>query len=356
MSVRRASSRGTHRGNGMSPGASDLADVRPERTDETLLEVRSLRKYYRSQRGLFVRGTPAPVRAVDGVSFSLGSGETLALVGESGCGKTTIGRCIIGLEKPTTGSVLLEGESIFNDRGKLRRDVPRSIQVVFQDPYASLDPRMDVGKIVEEPMRLQGSGARQRREKAVGLLGEVGLGRRFYSRSPQALSGGQRQRVGIARALSVDPRIVILDEPVSALDVSIQAQILQLLARLQQDHGISYLMISHDLAVVRRVATRIAVVYLGRIVEIGSTADVLEHPTHPYTVALRSAVPRVSFNGGKGANRIVLHGEIPSPKNPPSGCRFRTRCWKARLRCAEEDPQLMPMPTGQRSACFYPEV
>jgi oligopeptide/dipeptide ABC transporter ATP-binding protein len=320
----------------------------------TLLEVRDLVKHY-AAGGLFRPGE-RPVRAVDGVSFDVERGETLALVGESGCGKSSVGRTVLRLQEPTSGSARFEGSDIFGlDRASLRR-LRRRMQIIFQDPYSSLNPRMTVGAAIAEGIEIHrlASGPDIGRRVAA-LLEEVGLDPGYAGRYPHEFSGGQRQRIGIARALAVEPAFIVCDEPVSALDVSVQAQVLNLLADLQRDRGLAYLFIAHDLAVVRQIARRVAVMYLGRIVEEGPTELLLRSPRHPYTVALLSAVPEP--DPGLRRSRIVLGGDLPSPSNPPPGCPFHTRCFHPARdeRCRTEVPALRPVgPT--RAACHYAET
>jgi len=318
-----------------------------------LLSVRELKKYYHSA-GLFGRAAP-PVRAVDGVSFDIGRAETLALVGESGCGKSSVGRTILRLQEPTSGRALFEGVDVFSlDRSALRA-LRRRMQIIFQDPYSSLNPRMRVGSAIAEGIEIHGLAPRKEiPERVAALLKEVGLDPEYARRYPHEFSGGQRQRIGIARALAVEPAFIVCDEPVSALDVSVQAQVLNLLSDLQQKRGLSYLFIAHDLAVVRQIAQRIAVMYLGRVVEQGPSEQLLSNPRHPYTVALLSAVPEPE--PGAERNRIVLRGDLPSPSNPPSGCPFHTRCFHPlrNERCRTEVPPLRPV-GGTLAACHYAE-
>jgi oligopeptide/dipeptide ABC transporter ATP-binding protein len=318
-----------------------------------LLQVRDLVKHYVGG-GLFRGGSP-PVRAVDGVTFDVASGETLGLVGESGCGKSSVGRTILRLQEPTSGQAVFDGSDVFAlDRVALRK-LRRRMQIIFQDPYSSLNPRMTIGSAVAEGIEIHrlATGPEVRRRVAA-LLEEVGLDPEYARRYPHEFSGGQRQRVGIARALAVEPSFIVCDEPVSALDVSVQAQVLNLLADLQRDRGLAYLFIAHDLAVVRQIARRVAVMYLGRIVELGPTEALLSTPRHPYTVALRSAVPEP--DPARRSTRIVLTGDLPSPSNPPAGCPFHTRCFHPAKdeRCRRERPTLRPVGATQ-AACHYAE-
>ena len=317
-----------------------------------LLSVRNLVKHYHSA-GLF--GRTAPVRAVDGVSFEVAQGETLALVGESGCGKSSVGRTILRLQEPTGGQALFDGVDVFSlDRASLRQ-LRRRMQIIFQDPYSSLNPRMTVGAAIAEGIEIHRLAPRKEIPGRVGaLLEEVGLDPGYARRYPHEFSGGQRQRIGIARALAVQPSFIVCDEPVSALDVSVQAQVLNLLSDLQEHRGLSYLFIAHDLAVVRQIAHRIAVMYLGRIVEEGPTEQILSKPHHPYTVALLSAVPEPDPSAHH--DRIVLGGDLPSPSSPPPGCPFHTRCFHPLKseRCRAEVPLLRPV-HGTVAACHYAE-
>jgi oligopeptide transport system ATP-binding protein len=330
-----------------------------ERAGEVILDVRDLVKHYPLTQGIVLRKQVGSVQAVDGVSFQLHKGETLGLVGESGCGKSTIAKTLLRLDEPTSGEALYEGEDIFTmSRRRLRR-LRRDIQIVLQDPYASLNPRMTVGNIVGEPFDIHPDALpKQGRQRAVKeLLERVGLNPDYVNRYPHQFSGGQRQRIGIARGLALNPDIIICDEPVSALDVSVQAQVMNLLEEIQDSFGLSYVFIAHDLSVVRHIADRVAVMYLGRVVEIGDERQIYEEPTHPYTQALLSAVPIPDPTKRDRKDRIVLEGDVPSPANPPSGCRFRTRCWKADDRCAREDPELIDRHGhGHPSACHYAEV
>jgi oligopeptide/dipeptide ABC transporter ATP-binding protein len=319
----------------------------------TLLQVRDLVKHY--QAGGLFSGTVPPVRAVQGVSFDIGPGETLALVGESGCGKTSVGRTVLRLQEPTSGTTTFEGVDLFAlDRVALRK-MRRRMQIIFQDPYSSLNPRMTVGAAIAEGIEIHQLATGREIARRVGaLLEEVGLDAGSATRYPHEFSGGQRQRIGIARALAVEPSFVVCDEPVSALDVSVQAQVLNLLADLQQERGLSYLFIAHDLAVVRQIAHRVAVMYLGRIVEEGPTEALLRAPRHPYTVALLSAVPEPDPERQRA--RVVLGGELPSPSRPPSGCPFHPRCFHPLRseRCRSEPPPLRPVGSSL-AACHYAE-
>ncbi|CAB4786330.1 MAG: dipeptide ABC transporter ATP-binding protein [Actinobacteria bacterium] len=322
---------------------------------EPLLKVVNLEKKFPIQRGLFKR-TVGHIHAVDGISFEIGQGETLGLVGESGCGKSTTARLILRLLDPTNGEIYFNGKEIHTlSREEIRKE-RKDMQIVFQDPYASLNPRMTVRQIVAEPLIVHGL-AKDDSDPAVDEMIELcGLSREFGNRYPHEFSGGQRQRVGIARALVTRPKLVVLDEPVSALDVSVQAQILNLLDDLREKFGFSYLFVAHDLSVVSHISARVAVMYLGKIVEIGTRQEIFENPQHPYTKALISAVPLANPKQERirKTSRIVLTGDVPSPANPPSGCRFRTRCWKAQEVCATSEPQLLTIGKSQ-VACHFPE-
>ena len=321
---------------------------------EELLKVTNLVKNFELRVNSGARRKKRVVQAVTNVSFSVGKGQTLGLVGESGSGKTTVGRCILRLIEPTSGSVEFEGQDLGSLKFEELRALRRKMQIVFQDPFASLDPKMTVGASIAEPLVVQGvPGAHS--DKVIDLLELVGLSADHAQRFPHEFSGGQRQRIGVARALALNPALIILDEPVSALDVSIQAGVVNLFEDLQSRLGMSYIFIAHDLSVVRHIADRVAVMYLGKIVEIGDQHAVYEHPTHPYTKALLSAVPLPNPKVERARNRIMLEGDVPSPVNPPSGCRFRTRCWKAQDLCAQEEPILTLRQSGQLSACHFPE-
>ncbi|WP_328955321.1 dipeptide ABC transporter ATP-binding protein [Kitasatospora purpeofusca] len=330
---------------------------------EPILEVRDLVKHYPLTQGIVLKKQVGAVRAVDGVSFSLVKGETLGIVGESGCGKSTLAKVLMNLEKATSGQVLFKGEDITRLSGAGLKAVRRNIQMVFQDPYTSLNPRMTVGDIIGEPFEIHPEVAPKgdRRRAVQDLLDVVGLNPEYINRYPHQFSGGQRQRIGIARGLALKPEVIICDEPVSALDVSVQAQVINLLEQLQNEFRLSYMFIAHDLSIVRHISDRVGVMYLGRMVEIGTEEEIYSHPTHPYTQALLSAVPVPDPTGREHRERILLSGDIPSPANPPSGCRFRTRCWKAQERCAEELPLLavpstLRGPAAHESACHFAEV
>jgi oligopeptide/dipeptide ABC transporter ATP-binding protein len=318
-----------------------------------LLEVNGLTKHFRTGGGLLSRGDV--VHAVDDVSFAVEQGETLGLVGESGCGKSTLGRCIVRLHEPTAGSIRFDGEDITQARGRRLRALRRDVQIVFQDPYASLNPRQRLGQIVGGPLKIHGMGSNTEvRQRVAELLRLVGLSPEHINRYPHEFSGGQRQRIGVARALAVRPRLVVCDEPVSALDVSIQAQVINLLDDLQDELGLTYVFIAHDLAVVRHVSDRIAVMYLGRLAELAPAEQLYRRPVHPYTEALLSAVPVPDPRAAVARERIVLAGDVPSPVSPPSGCRFHPRCRYATEICSREEPALVDRGDGRIAACHHP--
>ncbi|MGW3034546.1 ABC transporter ATP-binding protein [Streptomyces sp. NPDC001178] len=332
---------------------------------EPILQVRGLFKHYPLTQGILFKKQAGAVKAVDGVDFELARGETLGIVGESGCGKSTVAKMLVNLEKPTAGEIRYKGEDIAKLSGKALRAVRRNIQMVFQDPYTSLNPRMTVGDIIGEPYEIHPEVAPKgdRRAKVQELLDVVGLNPEYINRYPHQFSGGQRQRIGIARGLALRPEVIVADEPVSALDVSVQAQVINLMDRLQSEFELSYVFIAHDLSIVRHISDRVGVMYLGRIVETGKDAEIYDHPTHPYTQALLSAVPVPDPVARERRERIILSGDVPSPTNIPSGCRFRTRCWKARERCALEVPLLavpaefrhVSGPAAHDSACHFAE-
>lgn len=315
---------------------------------DILLEVNDLKQYFPIRTGFFKK---TPLKAVDGVSFTINKGETLGLVGESGCGKTTVGRSILRLYEPTAGQVFFEGEEVTKSNINSMR---KKMQMVFQDPYSSLDPRMTVEDIIGEPLDVHNlySNKKERREKILELMNYVGLNSEHATRYAHEFSGGQRQRIGIARALAVDPQFIVCDEPVSALDVSIQAQVINMFEELQEKLGVAYLFIAHDLLVVHHISQRIAVMYLGKIVEMADADELNENPLHPYTQSLLSAVPIPDPNIARSRQRIVLEGDVPSPLNMPTGCPFRTRCRYATEQCAQECPSLTDRGNGHMSACF----
>jgi oligopeptide/dipeptide ABC transporter ATP-binding protein len=322
---------------------------------EPILQITDLVKHFPVRQGIIFKKEVGRVKAVDGVSIDVHEGETIGIVGESGCGKSTLARCIVRLQDVTSGSIRFEGQDITKLGGRGLRTARRDLMMVFQDPMASLNPRMRVGQIIAEPLEIQKvGGAGDRKRKVQALLDRVGLNPEHYNRYPHEFSGGQRQRIGIARALALEPKVIICDEPVSALDVSVQAQILNLLDDLQRDFNLTYVFIAHDLDVVRHVSDRVYVMYLGKIVEQGTSDQLYDHPRHPYSASLLSAVPVADPHRTHIAGRVVLEGDVPSPLNPPSGCRFHPRCPRAQPRCSVDDPSLDLIEEGHRSACFFP--
>ena len=330
------------------------AAPRPAPNDDTLLEINNLKMYFPVTSGMLFQRTVAYVKAVDDVTFAVRRGETLGLVGESGCGKTTTGRCILQLYKPTSGQVIFEGQDLTQLGTKQMRAMRREMQVIFQDPYSSLNPRMTAGNIIGEPLIVHGlvKGKNEYRDRVAELLQNVGLNPYMADRFPHEFSGGQRQRIGVARALSVSPKFIVADEPVSALDVSIQAQIINLLEELQEQFNLTYLFIAHDLSVVRHISDRVGVMYLGHLVEIAERNEIYRNPMHPYTRALLSAVPIPDPILDAQRERVLLSGEVPSPLNPPSGCVFHPRCPIADDNCAQTIPQLRPVAPDHWAACL----
>jgi peptide/nickel transport system ATP-binding protein/oligopeptide transport system ATP-binding protein len=320
-----------------------------------LLEVRDLTKYFPIKRGIIFQRQVGAVKAVDGISFDVKQGETLGIVGETGCGKSTTARLLCRLMDPTSGTITFEGQEIGAQKGDELKALHREVQMVFQDPYSSLNPRKSVGSIIADPFIIHGlyGGDGERKRRVQDLMDRVGLNPEHYNRYPHEFSGGQRQRIGVARAIALEPKLLIADEPVSALDVSIQAQVLNLLRELQRDMGLTLVFIAHDLSVVRHMCDRVAVMYLGRIVEIAESDVLYTSPRHPYTGALLSAVP-VPDPGGGTQQRQLLLGDVPSPANPPSACRFHTRCPKAQPKCSEDDPPLEAKVGGSIAACHFP--
>jgi len=324
---------------------------------DALLQVTGLQRHFPVTRGIVFQKQTGAVKAVDGIDFHVRSSETLGLVGESGCGKSTTGRLVTRLDEPTAGKVVFDGTDITHLNRHRMRPLRRDVQMIFQDPFSSLNPRQTVGAIVGAPYEIQGIKTESGTKKAVqDLMDRVGLNPEHYNRYPHEFSGGQRQRIGIARALALRPKLIVCDEPVSALDVSIQAQIVNLLEDLQDDLELAYLFIAHDLSVIRHISDRVAVMYLGKIVETADRDELYNHARHPYTHALLSAVPEPDPDAAASRERIRLTGDVPSPLNPPSGCRFRTRCWKAQEICAEQEPPLLQIGApGHQAACHFPE-
>ena len=324
---------------------------------EPLLELSHVVKRFPVTRGVVFRREVAAVPAVDDISFAIAPGETMGLVGETGCGKTTAAKLTVRLIEPTSGSIRFEGEDVTAARGAALKRLRRQVQIVFQDPYSSLNPRRTVGSIIAEPLIIHdvAAGPADRRARVRELMDQVGLSPEHYNRYPHQFSGGQRQRIGIARALALNPRLIVLDEPVSALDVSIQAQVINLLRDLQEELGLSYLLVAHDLSVVRHASDRIAVMYLGKLMEVGPAKQLFERPVHPYTLSLYSAVPVPDPSEGRARERIVLRGDPPSPSDPPPGCRFHTRCPYATEICRDSEPPLTRYPDGRIAACHHPQ-
>src|SRR4051812_3509082 len=338
----------------MSDAATSPSLVKQPAEQQVLLDVKNLRMWFPIHQGLIIQKLVGHVRAVDDISFFIRRGETLGLVGESGCGKSTTGRTILQLYRPTGGSVEFEGQELSKLSGGGLRKMRRRMQMIFQDPYASLNPRMTVGSIISEPLEIHGlaSGA-ARQERVQELLRLVGLNPYFANRYPHEFSGGQRQRIGIARALAVEPAFIVCDEPVSALDVSIQAQIINLLERLQAELNLTYLFIAHDLGVVRHISDRVAVMYVGKLMEVADRNSLYERPLHPYTQALLSAIPVPDPIQERKRTRVILRGDVPSPVNPPTGCRFNPRCRYAEANCTTDEPPLIQVDQNHTVACHY---
>jgi len=318
---------------------------------DRLLDVRGLVKHFPIKEGIIFQRRKGVIRAVDGVDLFINRGETLGLVGESGCGKTTVGRVILRLEEPTSGEVIFDGKNVYALQGEELRQLRRDMQIIFQDPYSSLNPRMMVGDIIGEPLEVHriATGV-EKQERVFELIEKVGLSPEHYFRYPHEFSGGQRQRIGVARALALNPKLIICDEPVSALDVSVQSQILNLMKDLQKEFNLTYLFISHDLSVIRHISDRVAVMYLGKIVELAEVDELFEHPLHPYTEALLSAIPIPDPEAKR--EKIILRGDVPSPANPPSGCRFHTRCHKAMPICSKVEPEFVDVGNEHYVACL----
>ena len=342
-----------------NPESAGVSTAQDSGHDDVLLRVLNLKMHFPITRGIILQRQVGSIKAVDGISFDLMRGETLGLVGESGCGKSTTGRAILQLYEPTAGEVIFEGQDLTDiNSGDLRR-MRRRMQMIFQDPYASLNPRMTVGSIVGEPLEVHkiGGSRREQQQRVQELLEIVGLNPYFINRYPHEFSGGQRQRIGVARALAVNPSFIVCDEPISALDVSIQAQVINLLEDLQNELGLTYLFIAHDLSVVRHISDRIAVMYLGKIVEVADREELYENPLHPYTQALLSAVPIPDPQIEKKRQRIILEGDVPSPAEPPTGCNFSTRCPQVMDICRQYEPSFPDVGDGHRVACFlYDQV
>jgi oligopeptide/dipeptide ABC transporter ATP-binding protein len=323
---------------------------------EKILEVSNLRKYFEVKSGGIFSKVKGSVKAVDGVSFSINKGETVGLVGESGCGKTTIGRTITKIYEPTSGSIIFNGKEISHLKRKEMKEIRAQMQMIFQDPFSSLNPRHTVGSIISSSYVIHGIEPESGIEDSVReLLSLVGLNPEHINRFPHEFSGGQRQRIGIARALALKPKLIVADEPVSALDVSIQAQVVNLLDDLQKEFGLSYLFVAHDLSVVQHISDRVVVMYLGKVMESAPTRELFDSPKHPYTKALLSAVPIADPKKGRVRERIILQGDLPSPANPPDGCVFSTRCWKAQSICKSQVPQIMQISPVRNLACHFPE-
>ena len=335
----------------MTSPASERGSAAPSQAP--ILEVRNLVKYFPIYKGALRKRLVGQVHAVDGVSFSISPGETLGLVGESGCGKSTTARTIVRLQNPTSGEIIFNGVNLATLKNSEMREMRQNIQMIFQDPYASLNPRMRVGEVLKEPLREHGlaTDPKELHQKALKMLELVGLDPEFINRFPHEFSGGQRQRIGIARALMLEPSLIICDEPISALDVSVQAQIVNLLEDLQKELGLAYLFVAHDLSMIRHISHRVAIMYLGALVELGNCDDIYQKPMHPYTQAFLSSVPIPDPKIQKNRGKVSLEGEIPSAISPPSGCRFRTRCKYACDRCAQERPEMREMEPGHWVAC-----
>ena len=340
----------------MTTVVDETPGVAPEPDAGALVSVRDLRKHFPVKRGIIFQKQVGAVKAVDGLSFDVAKGETLGVVGETGCGKSTMGRLLTRLLEPTDGSIRFDGNDITHLSRAEMRPLRKDVQIIFQDPYSSLNPRHTIGTIVSAPFKLQGVQTDKGIKTAVqDLLALVGLNPEHYNRYPHEFSGGQRQRIGIARALALRPKLIVCDEPVSALDVSIQAQVINLLEDLQSEFDLTYVFIAHDLSVVRHISDRVAVMYLGKIVEMSDRQGLYEHPLHPYTHALLSAVPVPDPDKEKQRARILLQGDVPSPLNPPPACRFNTRCWKAQAICKQVEPPLVQITPGHEVACHFPE-